>query len=300
MVIFKSNTMRIALYGKAFESGKEEFVKEIINVLYGAGAEISIYRPFIGNIINCLGEDIAYHTFDGYSQLKGNADVLFSFGGDGTVLDCGPLVRDSEIPVFGINLGRLGFLSSVSFDETLDAVRNILDGNFDVEPRSMVQIVGSEVLFDGINYGLNEVSILHRTYDSLIEVHVFVDDRLLNIYWCDGVLLSTPTGSTAYSLSAGGPIMAPNTDSFLITPIAAHNLSMRPIVISDKSRVRIKVEGRCDNYALGIDSRIKLVDKSFEFEIMKADFCFKIVKMHDSDFFSTVRSKLLWGNDVRN
>jgi len=292
--------MKIALYGKKLHEGSEGLVKEVLSVLNKAGAEISIYRPFLGNVFPLLGEDAEYQTFDSHDDMKGRADMVFSLGGDGTVLDCVPIVRDSGIPVFGINIGRLGFLSSVSTDETLNAVANILAGNYDVEHRTMVQLVDNEKLFDGINYGLNEVSILHRAYDSLIEVHVFVDDRLLNIYWCDGLLLATPTGSTAYSLAAGGPIVAPSVNSFVITPIAAHNLSMRPIIISDESKVKIKVNGRCDNYALGLDSRIKLVNKTFEFEIKKADFFFNIVKMPYRDFFGTVRSKLLWGNDVRN
>ncbi len=292
--------MRIALYGKNISPESQGIVKDVVNALKKAGSEILIYRPYLGTIIQCIDEDVEYHTFDGFGQLNGNADMVFSFGGDGTVLDCVPLVRDSGIPVFGINMGRLGFLSSVSSDETLNAVSNILAGNYEVEHRTMVQIIDNEVLFDGINYGLNEVSIQHSSYDSLIEVQVLVDGRLLNRYWGDGVLLSTPTGSTAYSLSAGGPIVAPDVNSFVITPIAAHNLSMRPIIISDESNVKIKVDGRCENYALGIDSRIKLVNKTFEFEIKKADFFFNIVKMPYRDFFGTVRSKLLWGNDVRN
>ncbi|MBP9993956.1 MAG: NAD kinase [bacterium] len=292
--------MKIALYGKTLRAESEGLLKEVIGVLHGAGAEISVYGPFLDTMVQCLDGNVKYHIFNGYEQLKGNADMVFSLGGDGTVLDCVPLVRDSGIPVFGINLGRLGFLSSVSSDETLDAVSNILAGNYGVEHRTMVEIIDNEALFDGINYGLNEVSIQHRSYDSLIEVQVFIGDRLLNKYWGDGVLLSTPTGSTAYSLSAGGPIVAPDVTSFVITPIAAHNLSMRPVIISDDSRVKIKVNGRCEKYALGLDSRIRLVDRTFEFEIKKADFFFNIVKMPYRDFFGTVRSKLLWGNDVRN
>lgn len=292
--------MKIALYGKTLHAESEVLVREVIGVLHKADAEVTIYRPFLDTMAQCLDGNVEYQTFNGYEQLKGNADMVFSLGGDGTVLDCVPLVRDSGIPVFGINMGRLGFLSSVSSDETLNAVSNILAGNYEVEHRTMVEIIDNEALFDGINYGLNEVSIQHRSYDSLIEVQVFVGDRLLNKYWGDGVLLSTPTGSTAYSLSAGGPIVAPDVTSFVITPIAAHNLSMRPVIISDDSRVKIKVNGRCEKYALGLDSRIKLVDRTFEFEIKKADFFFNIVKMPYRDFFGTVRSKLLWGNDVRN
>jgi NAD+ kinase len=160
--------------------------------------------------------------------------------------------------------------------------------------------VGQEQLFNGINYALNEMSIMRKDGSSLIVIQVFVDDKLLNTYWADGLIFATPTGSTAYSLSVGGPIVAPNNDSFLITPISAHNLSVRPIVISGNSVVKIKVDGRCDEYSLSLDSRSKLVDKHLELEIRKADFSFNMVKLPDKDFFSAIRNKLLWGNDVRN
>ena len=228
------------------------------------------------------------------------ADVLFSFGGDGTILDSVPIIRNSGIPVCGINTGNLGFLSSVSPKETIDAVKNIIEGNYDIECRSLIKINDENNVFNGINYALNEISICRKDNGSLIVVNVFIDDMLLNTYWADGVILATPTGSTAYSMSVGGPIMTPNADSFLITPIAAHNLSVRPVVIPDKSKVKIKVEGRCNSFALGLDSRIMLVDKSLEIEIEKTDFCFNMIKLPNKNFFETIRKKLSWGNDLRN
>jgi NAD+ kinase len=243
---------------------------------------------------------VKYDFFGSESDIKGKVDVLFSFGGDGTILDSVPLIRDSAIPVLGINTGNLGFLSSVSPQETTEAVKNIMAGNYDIERRSMIQINDSGNIFNGINYALNEVSVCRKDNGSLIVVNVFIDDMLLNTYWADGIILATPTGSTAYSMSVGGPIMTPNADSFLITPIAAHNLSVRPVVIPNKSKVRIKVDGRCDSFALSLDSRIMLVDKSFEIEIKKTDFDFNMIKMPGKNFFETIRRKLLWGNDLRN
>ena len=284
--------MRIALYGRAYGSDYEGLMKEVLRTLNEAGAHIMAYSGFID------APDI--QSFSSFQQLQGNADMLFSFGGDGTMLDSLEMVRDSGIPVLGINTGRLGFLSSVSPKETIAAVKKILAGEYEVEKRSLVKLVGQEELFKGINFALNELSVMRKDGSSLIVIQVFVDDKLLNTYWADGLILATPTGSTAYSLSAGGPIVAPNNDSFLITPISAHNLSVRPVVISDKSTVRIKVDGRCDAYDLSLDSRTKLVDKKLELEIRKADFCFNMVKLQGKDFFEAIRNKLLWGNDVRN
>jgi NAD+ kinase len=184
--------------------------------------------------------------------------------------------------------------------ETIDAVKNIIEGNYEIERRSLIKINDKNNIFDGINYALNEISVCRKDNGSLIVVNVFIDDMLLNTYWADGIILATPTGSTAYSMSVGGPIMTPNADSFLITPIAAHNLSVRPVVIPDKSKVKIKVEGRCDSFALGLDSRIMLVDKSLEIEMEKTDFSFNMIKLPNKNFFETIRKKLSWGNDLRN
>ena len=292
--------MRIALYGRVFSPDYDGLMKEVLRVLRDAGVETMVYAGFLNDIKRCDDEHADYHVFNSYEQLQGHADMLFSFGGDGTMLDSLEYVRDTSVPVLGINTGRLGFLSSVSLKDVFDALKHILQGNYEVDKRSLLQLVGEEKLFGGINYALNELSVMRKDGSSLIVIQVFVDDKLLNTYWADGLILATPTGSTAYSLSVGGPIVAPNNDSFLITPISAHNLSVRPVVISDKSVVKIKVDGRCDAYTLSLDSRTKLVDKTLELEVQKADFCFNMVKLPEKDFFEAIRNKLLWGNDVRN
>ena len=292
--------MRIALYGRGFGLDYDGLMKDVLRVFHDAGAETIVYSGLLKDVKRCSEDDIDYHVFNSYEQLKGNADILFSFGGDGTMLDSLEYVRDAAIPVFGINTGRLGFLAGVSPNETIDAIKKILNGEYEVEKRSLLELVGEEERFNGINFALNELSVMRKDGSSLIVIQVFVDDKLLNTYWADGLILATPTGSTAYSLSVGGPIVAPNNDSFLITPISAHNLSVRPVVISDKSVVKIKVDGRCDAYDLNLDSRTKLVDKSLELKVKKADFSFNMVKMPDKDFFEAIRKKLLWGNDVRN
>ena len=292
--------MKIALYGKAFGSDYDELMRDVLRLLKESNVSILVYEPFWKDIKHCFEESYDFEIFNNSDDIRNKVDVLFSFGGDGTILDSVPLIRDSGIPVLGINTGTLGFLASVSPQGTSEAVKNIISGNYDIEKRYLIQINDTENVFRGIYYALNEISICRKNNGSLIVVEVYIDDMLLNTYWADGIILATPTGSTAYSMSVGGPIMTPNADSFLITPIAAHNLSVRPVVIPDTSNVKIKVGGRCDTFALGLDSRIVLADKSMDIEIKKTDFTFNMIRMPEENFFETIRKKLLWGNDLRN
>ncbi len=292
--------MRVGFYGKAFGHDYNKLMRDVVRLLKEASVDIVIYEPFWNDINSCLDENYEFELFNNHDEIRNNIDMLFSFGGDGTILDSVPLIRDSGIPVLGINTGTLGFLASVSPQYSSDAVKNIISGNYMTEQRSLIQIKDDDNVFNGINYALNEISICRKDNGSLIVVEVYIDDMLLNTYWADGIILATPTGSTAYSMSVGGPIMTPNADSFLITPIAAHNLSVRPVVIPDKSVVKVKVNGRNDKFALGLDSRIITADKSFAIEIRKTDFTFNMIKMPDMNFFETIRKKLLWGNDLRN
>lgn len=292
--------MKIGFYGKVFGDDYNELMRDVIRLLNEASVNIMIYEPFWNDIKHCIDDFCKFEMFNSSEEIKNNIDILFSFGGDGTILDSVPLIRDSGIPVLGINTGTLGFMASVSPQSTSEAVKNIITGNYTIEQRSLIQIKDEDNIFNGINYALNEISICRKDNGSLIVVEVYIDDMLLNTYWADGIILATPTGSTAYSMSVGGPIMMPNADSFLITPIAAHNLSVRPIVIPDKSVVKVKVNGRSDIFALGLDSRIITADKSMNIEIRKTDFTFNMIKMPDKNFFETIRKKLLWGNDLRN
>lgn len=292
--------MKIGFYGKAFGSDYNELMREVLRILKESSVDIMIYESFFYDIRHCIDEGYEFELFNDAEEIKNNIDILFSFGGDGTILDSVPLIRDSGIPVLGINTGTLGFLASVSPQFSSEAVNNIIIGNYTIEQRSLIQIKDVNGVFNGINYALNEISICRKDNGSLLVVEVYIDDSLLNTYWADGIILATPTGSTAYSMSVGGPIMTPNADSFLITPIAAHNLSVRPVVIPDKSVVKVKVNGRNDKFALGLDSRIVTADKSMDIEIKKTDFTFNMINMPDKNFFETIRKKLLWGNDLRN
>ena len=290
--------MTIALFGKNFAPENADYLRQLLNELAENQAKIAIYKPFADIIAAFIPEGINYTVFHSHADLK--ADLLFSIGGDGTILDAVPLVLDSGMPVAGINMGRLGFLSSISKTEISKAVESVLSGEYGVEQRTLLELVAPENVFGDVRYALNELNVIRNHEHSLLAIKVFVDDVYLNTYWGDGILLATPTGSTAYSLSAGGPIIAPNAKNFVITPIAAHNLTVRPIVIPDDSEIRIQVEGREKKFVFSMDSRTCALDTSVQLKVRKADFCIHLVRMKDEDFFGTIRNKLMWGKDNRN
>ena len=289
--------MKIALFGKAIAPENGIYMRQLIQRLVEHQVEVMVYEPFA----NYIPDGFSFQRFSKTGELKGNADLVFSIGGDGTILDAVPLLRDSGIPVLGINMGRLGFISSVARDEIENAVEQILQGRYTTESRTLLELVAPQGVFDDtVNYALNEINIIRNPEHSLLAIKVFVNDAFLNTYWGDGILMATPTGSTAYSLSAGGPILTPDSRNFVITPIAAHNLTVRPIVIPDDSVVRIHVEGREKKFVFSMDSRVRALDTSVELVVRKADFCIRTVRMEGTDFFSTIRNKLSWGKDNRN
>ena len=288
----------IALFGKTLAPENGEYMKQLFKELADNQVEIVVYQPFADIVAAFVSEGGQYKVFHSHEDLK--ADLLFSIGGDGTILDTVPFVLDSGIPVLGINLGRLGFLSSISKNEIVNAVNSVLTGDYTVEQRTLLELVFPEKVFDNVKYALNELNVIRNPEHSLLAIKVFVDDVYLNTYWGDGILLATPTGSTAYSLSAGGPIIAPNAKNFVITPIATHNLTVRPVVIPDDSTIRIQVEGREKKFVFSMDSRSCTLDTSVQLEVRKAGFCLNLVRMRGEDFFGTIRNKLMWGKDNRN
>ncbi|MBR6847589.1 MAG: NAD kinase [Bacteroidales bacterium] len=274
--------MRIAIFRKTIAPENEVYMQKLIQELTDNHVEV----------VDC---------FTSHGELDGRVDMLLSIGGDGTMLDAVPLVGNSGIPMLGINMGRLGFISSVAKEEIHEAIKQIVEGRFTTESRTLLELVAPQGVFhDKVNYALNEINIIRNPEHSLLTIKVFVNDVFLNTYWGDGILMATPTGSTAYSLSAGGPILTPDSHCFVITPIAAHNLTVRPIVIPDDSVVRIQVEGREKKFVFSMDSRVCALDTSVELVVRKADFCINTVRMEGTDFFSTIRNKLSWGKDNRN
>ena len=288
----------IALFGKTLAPENGEYMRQLFKKLADNQVEIVVYQPFADIVAAFVPEGVQYTVFHSHEDLK--ADLLFSIGGDGTILDTVPFVLDSGIPVVGINMGRLGFLSSTSKNEIDMAVNSVLTGDYTVEQRTLLELVSPEKVFDNVKYALNELNVIRNPEHSLLAIKVFVDNVYLNTYWGDGILLATPTGSTAYSLSAGGPIIAPNAKNFVITPIATHNLTVRPVVIPDDSTIRIQVEGREKKFVFSMDSRSCTLDTSVQLEVRKAGFCLNLVRMRGEDFFGTIRNKLMWGKDNRN
>ena len=275
-----------------------EYMQQLFKELAEKQVAMTVYRSFADIVNAFVPKGVKYSVFDSHADL--NADLLFSIGGDGTILDTVPFVLDSGMPVVGINMGRLGFLSSLSKNEIGKAVESVLSGDYTVEQRTLLELVSPSNVFGNVRYALNELNVIRNPEHSLLAIKVFVDNVYLNTYWGDGILLATPTGSTAYSLSAGGPIIAPNAKNFVITPIATHNLTVRPVVIPDDSVIRIQVEGREKRFVFSLDSRSCTLDTSVQLEVRKAGFCLNLVRMRGEDFFGTIRNKLMWGKDNRN
>ena len=292
--------MKLALFGKSIREENEEYLIQLIRKLNEYKCEIMVYEPFLRNIKEIGDFDDLGTAFTSYEDLIGQAEMVFSIGGDGTLLDTVALVRDSGIPVLGINLGRLGFLSSISRDDIIPAVEKVMKGEYTLEQRTLMEVKTREGLLGDFNYALNDLTVNRKNSTSLIVIHVYVDDLFLNSYWADGLIVATPTGSTAYSLSSGGPIVSPGSENFVITPIAPHNLTIRPIIVSDKSEIRIKVGGRDKKFLVSLDSKVDVITPEDELVIRAAEFKFNLVKIENKDFYTTIRDKLKWGLDARN
>lgn len=292
--------MKVALYGKAYTDYQKDYLQLLIDELTNRGAEICIYEAYFNTIADkiSLGSNIS--KFSNSKDIRNSADVLFSVGGDGTMLDTVPLVRNSGIPILGINLGRLGFLSSVSKTDIVAAVESFFTGDYFIDKRTLLQVTQPKNLFGNVNYALNDLTIYRNNAAALITVHVYIDDIFLNSYWGDGLIVSTPTGSTAYSLSVGGPILTPGSKNFIIAPIASHNLTVRPIVLQDSSTIKIKIQGREEKYIVTLDSKNTTISRDDEIIIKRCGFTVNMVQMKNKDFFSTIRDKLHWGVDSRN
>jgi NAD+ kinase len=292
--------MKIALFATNFSEDLEEYYMELLGKLKYFNFEITVFEPFFRILSekHLVGNET--ETFNDYTDIKNNIDFLFSIGGDGTLLKTITIIKDSGVPILGFNTGRLGFLSSISKEDISETIEHILEGKYHIEKRSLIKIEKPSNLFGKDNYALNEITVHKRDSSSMILIHAYIDDVFLNTYWADGLIVSTPTGSTAYSLSCGGPIMTPDSNNFILTPIAIHNLTVRPIVVPDNVIIKLRIEGRIDNYLVTLDSNNVVTGSSIELEIKKEDFQIKIVQLDHHSFFSTIREKLMWGWDKRN
>ena len=292
--------MRIALFGWTIGPIFYDSMKRLLELLHLHESEVIIYSPFLDFLKKEVGIDPG--KIEGFSsdrELAG-VDFFMSIGGDGTFLEAITYVRDSGIPMVGINSGRLGFLADIAQAELEFSIEQLFAGKFILQPRSLLKMENKFGLFANFPYALNEFTVHKQDSSQMITVHVEVGGDLLNTYWADGLIIATPTGTTAYSLSVGGPIITPGSANFVISPIAPHNLAIRPVVISDNEVVTLWVEGRGGRYMASLDSRSAPFETDMIWKISKADFIINVLKFENQSFYETLRKKLLWGADKRN
>lgn len=294
--------MKVAIYGKSFSPDFNDSIKFLFDKLFKNKSEIYIYKPYFDYILKNIPDikmDIA-GFYTGYTEINGNMNFMLSIGGDGTFLEAVTFIRNSGIPIVGLNSGRLGFLANISKENLGKAITDIFEDNYQIEKRKLIQVSSELDLFDNYHYALNEFTIHKKDSSSMITIQAFINNEHLNTYWVDGLIVATPTGSTAYSMSAGGPIVTPDSENFIISPLAPHNLSVRPVVIPDKYELKVRVEGRNINYLVSLDHRNEVIDRSIDFCIKSADFYINSIRLPFNDFFTTLRTKLMWGIDKRN
>ena len=294
--------MKIAIYGQYYQNSTEPIIKDIFAFLNKNNVEIIIECDFLKILLekNLIKKE--YPTFESHTELNSSFDVLISIGGDGTILRAATLVRDSGVPILGINAGRLGFLATVQKDNIAEFLQFIIDKKYSISKRTLLSLSclpENEAIKD-LNFAINEISISRKETTSMITIETYLNDEYLNSYWADGLIIATPTGSTGYSLSCGGPILTPNVQSFVITPIAPHNLNARPLVVTDETEIRLKISGRDDHYLVSLDSRLFTVNNDTILCIKKSLFAINMVEIPDATFLKTLRNKLFWGEDRRN
>jgi NAD+ kinase len=292
--------MRFGIYGKQLAEAVLPLLQTLVDKIEPAGLPLYFYEPFFHSVDGRLKFKAKPLLFNKQEDIRGRVDILFSIGGDGTMLDAVTLVGDSGILLTGINMGRLGFLSSISRDQIVPALDAILLSDYKLDHRTLLKLETGNGLFSPFNFALNELTVYKAKPMSMLTIHTWVNGDFLNSYWADGLIVSTPTGSTAYSLSCTGPIIEPDAGSFVISPIASHNLTVRPVVLRDDVEIRILIGGEKTSFFVSMDSRIQEVENPLELLIRKAGFRINLLRLKDASFFNTLRDKLNWGLDVRN
>jgi NAD+ kinase len=292
--------MKIAIYGRQFnDPAVFPYIQQVFDSLTQHGVEVYVHHQlndYLRDNINTA----PYEVLQDIEAIKGFIDIFLTLGGDGTLLDTVTMIRDSGIPVVGINFGRLGFLASINKNDIAAAIDAVVNKQFTLDSRELISIYSEIAIFGKDNFALNDITIHKRDDSAMITTHVFLDEEFLNSYWGDGIIISTSTGSTAYSLSCGGPIIFPKSNSIVLTPVSPHNLNVRPIVLPDTSTLSFEVECRSSNYLVSCDSRTAVIDKTMRFKVNKAGFQLNLVRLSNESYLSTLRNKLLWGLDARN
>lgn len=292
--------MQVAVFGRNFPSYARENIATMFSKFSMLNVDVWVFEPLYEFLQKKTGlRPKVAGLYTDHTDLPKDLDFLFSLGGDGTFLETVTLVRESGIPVLGVNIGRLGFLSYISQENLSESLESVFSGNFDIEERMLLKVEASGIAMNDLNVALNEVRI-YKNSGSLITIHVKVNEEFLSAYWADGLLLSTPTGSTAYNLSVGGPIVVPESNSFVLSPIAPHNLTVRPLVLPDSAVLQFSVDTRDPEFQLALDSRTIDLDAETTVTVRKADYTLKMIRIENISFYSTLRNKLMWGADKRN
>jgi NAD+ kinase len=294
--------MKVAIYGQYYQNSTEPIIRDIFVFFNQNNVEMVIEADFLAMLYDKKLIKKEYKTFGSYKELDASFDMMISIGGDGTILRAATLVRNSGIPILGINAGRLGFLASVQKENIEEFLKFVLDRNYTISKRTLLSVKSSPAT-DGIkdlNFAMNEISVSRKDSTSMITIETYLNGEYLNSYWADGLIIATPTGSTGYSMSCGGPILTPDVKSLVITPIAPHNLNARPLVIPDNTEIKLKVSGREEQYLVSLDSRIASVKNETILTIKKTSFQINMVEIPGETFLKKIRKKLLWGEDKRN
>ncbi|MEJ7626631.1 MAG: NAD kinase [Ferruginibacter sp.] len=292
--------MRIAIYSRGIENNQLQDVTFLLKELKKHGAEPVFFQDFFNQFYSAIEIPVEYSTFNSSDNLDSSVDCMISLGGDGTLLDTVTLVKDSGIPVLGINYGRLGFLANIGREDLEIAIEALVNRKYVLDKRTLLHLDANIPLFGECPYALNEFSLHKKDTSPMIKIHTYLNGEFLNTYWADGLIVATPTGSTGYSLSCNGPVVFPDSASFVITPVAPHNLNIRPIIVPDNTIVSFEVEGRTDGFLCTLDSRREIVTKEISLAVKKETFGINLIRMNENNFLQTLRNKLSWGLDKRN
>jgi NAD+ kinase len=292
--------MKIAIYSRGLEENQHQEINLLLHELVTHDVEPVFYQDFFNKFYSAVDFKSKYSTFNSHDDLDETIDCMISLGGDGTLLDTVTLVRDKNIPVLGVNYGRLGFLANIGKGELQTAVEALVNHTYVIDKRTLIHLDANIPLFGDVPYALNEFSLLKKDSSSMIKIHTYLNGEFLNTYWADGLIVATPTGSTGYSLSCNGPVVFPDSGSFVITPVAPHNLNIRPIVVPDNNVISFEVEGRTDGFLCTLDSRREIVTKEIQLAVRKEKFGINLIRLNENNFLQTLRNKLSWGLDVRN
>jgi len=292
--------MRIAIYSRGIESSQRHDFNMLLEELARHGVEPVFFQDFFNQFYSAFDIKAKYSTFNSSADLDETIDCIISLGGDGTLLDTVTLVRDKGTPVVGINYGRLGFLANIGKEELTTAVEALVNRTFVLDKRTLIHVDANIPLFGEVPYALNEFSLHKKDTSPMIKIHTYLNGEFLNTYWADGLIVATPTGSTGYSLSCNGPVVFPDSGSFVITPVSPHNLNIRPIVVPDNNIISFEVEGRTDGFLCTLDSRREIVTKEIQLAVKKEKFGINLIRLNENNFLQTLRDKLSWGLDKRN